>query len=381
MSNWVANAALAMAVLGCGHLLAAAVFVNRFPKDLKQPRLPSTAIPGIALLKPLCGAEPGLFENLASFFRQDYRGPVTIIIGVQHPDDSAIAVVDELRRAFPDVIPKLVIAARIHGPNRKISNLVGMAADIDQPIVIVSDSDIGVEPDYLVRIACTLNEDNIDAVTCLYYGVADAAPCPSMVALGINAHYLPNVVMGLALGRARPCFGATIALRRETLEAIGGFAAFSEYLADDHEIGQALRARGGKIAVARFAVAHRCTHRHWQDLWSQELRWARTTRSTYPAEYIGSMIMHPFAWSLLGLLAGGGASALAVAVAALGCRLVVLRQVEQAFGLPPHPYSLIPLRELVSTAVFLASFLGRGVRWRGHRQQIRPSGRLSEHIT
>jgi ceramide glucosyltransferase len=372
----IASAGVLMAALGCGYLVAAAVLVGRFAQD-RGPAPPSPA-PGITLMKPLCGAEPSLLDSLASFCRQDYPGPVTIVCGVLDRDDGAIAVVEELQRAFPRAAINLVVDPRLHGSNRKVSNLANMGARIDHPIVVISDSDVRVELNYLSRVVAALTADGVGGVTCLYHGVADEEPWSQVAALGVDAHFLPSVIVGLALGRAQPCFGSTIALRRVTLDAIGGFAAFAERLADDYAIGQALRLRGEQVAIPRFAVAHRCEFEHWRDLWTQELRWARTVRSIDPAGYAGSIVMHPFAWSLLSLFAGGGTPALALAFCAIACRLALLWRVERAFGLPPHSYWLIPLRDLFSAAVYLASYLGRDVVWRGRRYRIGAGGKMYE---
>lgn len=375
----VASAGFLMAALGCGYLVAAAVLVGRFAQE-RGPAAPSPA-PGVTVLKSLCGAEPWLLDNLASFCRQDYPGPVTIVCGVLDRDDGAIVVVNELQRAFPAVAVTLVVEPRLYGSNRKVSNLANMAAHIDQPIVVLSDSDVRVERGYLSRVVAALTADGVGGVTCLYHGVAGAGHWSQLAALGIDGHFLPSVIAGLALGRAQPCFGSTIALRCTTLEAIGGFAAFADRLADDYAIGQALRTRGERVAIPRFAVAHHCAYEHWRDLWAQELRWARTIRSIDPAGYAGSIVMHPFAWSLLSLSAGGGTAALALAFCAIGCRVVLLWRVEQAFGLPRHPYWLIPVRDLFSAAVYLASYLGRDVVWRGRRYRIGPGGKMCERRT
>ena len=346
----IAGAGILLAVLGCGYLVAAIVLTGRFADD-RGPERPAS-FPGVALLKPLCGAEPWLFDNLASFCRQSYPGPVTMVCGVMTGEDGAAAVVEELQRTFPRAAIDLVVDPLTHGANRKVSNLANMAARIDQPIVIVSDSDVRVERDYLSRVVAALTSSGVGGVTCLYYGVPGEGHWSALAALGIDGHFLPSVIVGLAVGRAQPCFGSTIALRRQTLDSIGG-----------------------------FAVAHRCEYGHWRDLWAQELRWARTLRSIDPAGYAGSVIVHPFAWALLALAAGGGAPALALAFCAIGGRMALLWRLERAFGIPRHPYWLIPMRDLFSAAVYLTSYLGRDVVWRGRRYRIGPDGRMSERRT
>ncbi|MBX9659111.1 MAG: glycosyltransferase, partial [Nitrospiraceae bacterium] len=179
----------------------------------------------VTILKPLYGDEPELFENLVSFCRQDYAGSVQIIFGVQRPDDSAIAIVRQLTSVMPDRDIVLVIDERQHGANRKVSNLINMAARARHEIIVLADSDMRVGPDYLDIVVSTLDRPGVGLVTCLYRGQAVAGFWSQVAVQAIDTHFLPNVLVGLSLGLAHPCFGSTIALRRQTLDAIGGFAA------------------------------------------------------------------------------------------------------------------------------------------------------------
>ena len=176
-------------------------------------------------------------------------------------------------------------------------------------MVVLADSDMRVGPDYLSRVIAALEEPGVGAVTCLYYGIPVTGPWASLAALAINAHFLPSVVVGLAVGLARPCFGSTLALRRRTLGEIGGFIAFVDCLADDYAMGKALRARGCTIAIPPFAIAHMCTQTSAREFWRHELRWARTIKSIDPVGYAGSIVAHPLPWALIAALLGAGSSA------------------------------------------------------------------------
>jgi ceramide glucosyltransferase len=369
---WWSVAASAVAVGGCAYLIAATVLVRRFARDRASP-IPVGA-PAVTILKPLHGDEPGLFDNLRSFCTQDYRGDIQIVFGVQDPHDGAIAVVERLRKLQPGGDVDLVIDTSAHGVNRKVSNLVNMAPRIRHEIIVLADSDMRVEPDYLSRVIAALEEPGVAAVTCLYYGVAITGTWARLGALLINAHFLPSVVVGLALGRARPCFGSTIALRREALAEIGGFKPFADCLADDYAIGAALRTRGCTIAIPRFAIAHICTEMSLRDLWRHQLRWARTVRSIDPSGYAGSLVSHALAWALIAALLGAGSTAalpaVLIAMAAIACRMAPLRQVEHAYALPPQTYGLLPACDLLSFAVFVISFLNWEVSWKGRRLRM-----------
>jgi ceramide glucosyltransferase len=369
IAYWSSIAALLIAIVGCGYLLAAAALVRRFARA-QTPPTPATT-PTVTILKPLHGDDAGLFDNLMSFAEQRYAGAVQIVCGVADAHDPAVAVVERLR-VSRDL--ELIIDATLHGANRKVSNLINMAPRTRHEVVILSDGDIRVVPDYLARVITALQQPRVGAVTCLYHGVAASGPWSQLGALVINAHFLPSVVLGLASGLAQPCFGSTIALKRSTLDAIGGFAAFADRLDDDYAIGSAVRERGEVVAIPPFTVAHLCSEVSLRELWRHELRWARTIRNIAPLGHAGSIVMHPLAWAVAALALSPWSGLLIPAatatVAAILCRVMLLRGVAYGFGLPRQPYWLVPVRDLLSFTVFVASFLGRDVSWKGHRYRL-----------
>jgi ceramide glucosyltransferase len=366
---WCSVAASAVAGVGCAYLMTATILLRRLGRDRAGVR--PAATPAVTILKPLHGNEPGLLENLGSFCAQDYPGDIQIVCGVQHTGDGAVAVVERLRELNPDRHLDLVVDAKVRGLNRKVSNLVNMAPRIRHEVVVLADSDIRVDAGYLCRVIAALEQPGVGAVSCLYYGVALTGVWARLAALLINAQFLPSVVVALAFGLAHPCFGSTLALRRGALTEIGGFEPFVDCLADDYAMGAALRAQGCNVAIPRFAVAHVCTQTSLRELWRHQLRWARTIRSIDPIGYAGSLVSHPVPWALLAVLLGVGSTALlpavAVAIAAIACRMAVLRQAERAYRLPSQPHWLVPACDLLSFAVFAISFLNWEVSWRGHR--------------
>jgi ceramide glucosyltransferase len=371
IAYWSSIVALLIAVVGCGYLITATILISRFVRT-STPTSPTA--PAVTILKPLYGDDAGLFDNLMSFAEQRYAGAVQIVCGVADAHDPAVAVVDRLRGSPATRQFELVIDATLHGANRKVSNLINMAPRIRHEVVILSDGDIRVAPDYLARVIAALQQPHVGAVTCLYHGVAASGRWSQLGALFINAHFLPSVVLGLASGLAQPCFGSTIALKRSTLDAIGGFAAFADRLDDDYAIGAAVRERGEVVAIPPFTVAHLCSEASLTELWRHELRWARTIRNIAPLGHAGSILMHPLAWAV-GALALSPWSGLLIpagtaTVAAILCRVMLLCSVARGFGLPPQSYWLVPIRDLLSFTVFVASFLGRDVSWKGHRYRL-----------
>ena len=365
---------LLLAGAGCLYLAWAAVVSAAFVAEAA----PQSAVwPPVTILKPLRGDEPALSRNLASFCDQDYPAPVQIVFGVQAADDKAIEVVKRLQADFPDRDTRLVVDPATHGANRKISNLINMTPAIKHGCVVLADSDIEAPRDYLRRVAAALDQPGVGGVTCLYHGVAVGGFWSRLAALAIDAHFLPNALVGLRSGMATPCFGSTIALRRGELDAIGGFAALSNVLADDYAIGAALRAKGLKVVVPGFLVGHSCAETSLAEVWRRELRWARTIRTIDPWGHAGSAITYPLAFALLAAATGAPVQGLALAVLAIACRVVLLHVTARSHGLPSPAYWLVPLRDLLSFATFAWTFCGQDLTWRGQRYRVRADGVLT----
>jgi ceramide glucosyltransferase len=364
----------ALAALGCVYLVVAIAAAAAW-KPSKDAGLPFTPEP-VTILKPLYGDEPRLQECLTSFCAQDYAAPLQIVFGLHNRADPALPVVQSVKASRPSLPAAAVIDGKSHGINAKVSNLINMMAAAEHDVLIAADSDILVKEDYTARIVRLLQKPDVGAVTVLYHGEATETPWSRIAALLINTHFLPNVLVGTALNLAKPCFGSTIALRRKTLRAIGGFEAFSNQLADDYLIGEAVRRLDRKVEIAAFSVAHVCHEASLRDLLHHQLRWARTVKAIDLPGYLGSFIAHPFGLALLGIAAGNGYCP-AVAALALGLRLVLCKIVERKSGLGRQPYWMLPVTDLISFAVFIWSFLGAGVTWKHTHYTVLSDGTLA----
>jgi ceramide glucosyltransferase len=335
--------------------------------------------PGVSLLKPLHGDEPDLHRNLRSACLQRYSGPFEVVFGVASPGDGAVAKVERLKSEFPDLDLRLVVDDRRHGTNGKVSNLANMAETARHPVIVFADSDMLVGPDYIDRVVAALEPAEVGAVTCLYRGVA-VPNLWSRLAVGwIDHHFLPNVVVGLALGLAKPCFGSTIALRRDTLERIGGFLAFKDRLADDYAVGEAVRGLGLDVAVPRdLVLGHTCTADSFGALMRQELRWSRTIRSVDPAGFLGSIVTHPVPLATLAVLSSGfAAAALAMLGVAVTSRLLLQIIVNRAFNTGTNGLILGPVRDYAAFLVFLLGFWPGSIDWRGERFALQHDGSMT----
>jgi ceramide glucosyltransferase len=368
------DAFLVIAIIGCVFTLALSACVLSFPTD--DPIEPSAQSP-VTVLKPLHDAEPGLRGRLAAFCRQDYAGPVQVLCGTQDRDSRAVAVVGAMDSGSPGTTIELIVEPRSHGVNRKVSNLINMMPRACHDTLVLSDSDIVVRPDYLRIITALLTPSDVGAVTCLYYGIGGEGLWTRLSALAINAQFLPQAIMAVSLGLAKPCCGATIALRRSMLERIGGFGALADTLADDHAIGVAVSAEGYDIVTAPFLVGHSCFEASLLQLVRQQIRVARTIKSIYPIAYACTVITHTWPLALLGLLLGSPAASLVVAAALLS-RLMLCRCVEWRFDLPRQNYWLMPLQDMIAFSVYIMSFFGATVHWRGADYRVMADGSLFE---
>jgi ceramide glucosyltransferase len=353
-----------------GQMLAALRFARR--------PLPAAVRPAaVSVLKPLHGAEPGLYENLRSFVEQDYPA-VQIVLGVNHPQDGALDAARALIRDFPGDDVALVVDRRIRGSNQKVANLENMLAAARHDTLVLADSDMRVNPRYLAAVAAPLADSGVGVVTCLYKGASTGGFWSDLGALQINFSFLTNALLGDALGIGRGCFGATIALRRATLRRIGGFARVRDELADDQRIGDAVRAQGLAVVLSPYLVEAQVWEPSLAALWRHELRWARTVRGIAPIGFAGSAATHPLAIALLAaIIAGFGSIAGILLAATCVLRWAAAGALARALGLPVRRLWLLPLRDVLSFAVFVASFFGRRVSWRDQNLHVEPNGRMT----
>jgi ceramide glucosyltransferase len=355
------------AVLGCLSMIIAVMLIPSFARLEEVVRGDE---PAVTVLIPLNGDEPGLFENLAAFCQQDYSGEVQLLLGVADPGDAAIGVARQLQRAFPSRHIELLMTSRAAGSNPKVANLIGMSAHILHDIIVVVDSDIRVGAEHLRGVVSALERAGGGAVTCPYFGISGASIYSQLARLAIDSHFLPAIMFGVRLKLAQPCFGSTIGMSRDTFAAIGGFDSVANCLADDHALGEAVRKRGESVSVLPMAVGHLCGETTFRELWHHEVRWALTIRRLDPIGYVGWGVTHAFPLALIAFCLGGELLALALAAVALACRIGLTFAVGRAYSLPAHPYWLIPLRDLLSFAVFVAAFAGRAVVWKGRRFRL-----------
>jgi ceramide glucosyltransferase len=330
--------------------------------------------PPVSILKPLKGTDPDMYESFRSHCLQDYP-EYEIVFGVSDANDPAVTHVQQLQCEFPDRQIKLVVCPNVLGTNVKVSNLVQMLREARYEYLIVNDSDIRVERDYLRRVVAPLADSSIGMVTCLYRGVAAATLGSHLESLGISTDFCPGVLVARQLEHGiRFGLGSTLAFRRADLERAGGFASIVDFLADDYELGARIAALGLRVALSDVVVETHLPAYNLRDFLSHQLRWARGVRDARAGGYIGLVFTFGLMWGLLNLIA---AHAALLSWAALGgvllLRLAMALTVGNAVLQDRHLIRqlwLLPLRDLVAAAVWIASFAGHTVRWRGDRFRL-----------
>ena len=279
----------------------------KFLREQKAAGEGVQALPPISILKPLKGTDPEIYESFRSHCLQDYP-EYEIIFGVNDPNDPAIDSVKELQREFPVRRIQLVVSPQILGANVKVSNLAQMLGEARYDHLIVNDSDIRVEPDYLRRVTASLADSRVGLVTCLYRGVAGATLGSRLEALGISTDFCASVLAAREVERGiRFGLGSTLAFRRAELEKIGGFASFVDYLADDYELGKRIAGLGLSVKLSEVVVETYLPSYRVREFFAHQLRWARGVRDARAGGYFGLVFTFGLLWALLAVAASGGA--------------------------------------------------------------------------
>ena len=384
MIHLLTRVLLIIAILGCVSsslyyflcLWSAAVFLReRKHRSLSR----SQFLPPVSILKPLKGTDPEMYDSFRSHCLQDYPD-YEIIFGVSDAEDPAIESVQQLQEEFPERAIHLIVCKEILGPNVKVSNLEQMVSSARFEHLIVNDSDIRVENDYLQRVMKPLADQHTGMVTCLYRGVATATLGSKLEALGIETDFCAGVLAARQLEKGLHFgLGSTLAFRHSDLERIGGFRALVDFLADDYELGLRLSRLKKKVVLSDVVVETHLAEYGLGGFLQHQLRWFRGVRDARLGGYIGLVSTFGILWGLLALFFSGGAPWTwavlgAVLLLRMGLAFVMCRAVLQDEDAVEALW-LVPLRDLIAVGVWIVSFAGHTVMWRGDRFELK-NGRL-----
>jgi ceramide glucosyltransferase len=333
----------------------------------------------VTVLKPLCDAEPGLYEHLRTFCLQEYE-TYQLVFGVRDRNDSALEVVSRLVTEFPHLQIDVVVDSALHGKNYKISNLINMLRSARYDWLVVADSDTWVGPDYLRSVTAPLQDPAVGLVTCVYRGVPTARITSRLGAMYLNEWYMPSVLVSRLLGYQGYASGQTMCLRRDVLESIGGLHAIRNHLADDFRLGELVRGAGLKNHISRYWVAAQHHEPNLRSLIRHELRWMHTLRVLRPRSFAVLFLSFSLPLAVLGLCLSAGQSGLAAVAWGLFGVALAARLWIHCFhrGREERPmwsdFWLLPVRELLMLGVWGACFFTSRVQWRGSAFDVDADG-------
>jgi ceramide glucosyltransferase len=334
--------------------------------------------PPVTILKPVCGTEKDQKQSLRSTCLQDYQ-EFQVVFSAQDPEDPAIPVLKEIQKEFgPEKVTVAIENYRV-GPNGKINNLLGAFPHARNDIIVISDSDVRLGPDYLKTIVAPLADPEVGYVCTLYKAVSANRWFEKLELLTFNADFIPSVVFAHLSGASNSCLGASMAFRRSSLREIGGFEALADYLVEDYEMGRRIRSSGKKIALVPYFVEIVVDFGSFIQWWNHQIYWDQNTRAARPAGFFASVLTRsvPFAF-LFAIARLGDATGLGVLAAALALRLTTAAATMMTFrdreGL--KSLALLPIRDMMALFSWFLSFTKRTVLWRGTEFSLTRDGRL-----
>jgi len=382
MTIWIALPAAAL-VVSMFYYAAATLAAIRFAKRASSPLPPLPKVPPrVAVLKPLHGSTNSLAANLVSFLEIAYPR-VEFYFGVESYEDAAAEIPVALRQRYQYANITLVIGEEPNCSNRKIAKLVKMADRADKAeVFVLSDADVSVERDYLKRIVGELmSDEKIGIVTCAYRARPGGSFASRLEALYVNTDFVPQILLAEMFEPMHYALGATIAIKRQVLEAAGGFRAVKNMLADDFYLGNFVNSQGYEIKLSDSIVTLTCEEKSFADFWHHQLRWARTYRTVRPIS-IATILMHGPFWALVLLaVTRGSAAAFAALVLVVAARLAMSAAIVGRVLKMPELLSglwLVPFKDLIMTGVWFGSLLSNKVMWAGRQFKVIRGGAMRE---
>lgn len=366
-------AGIALGVAGLAYLILAVRAVSRFRERAvfgAEPR------PGVSVLKPVYGTNPQLYESLRSFCLQDYP-KYEVIFGAHTADDPAIEVVNRLIAENPGLDLRLVVDETLAGPNRKAANLANIARTAKYDLFILADSDVRVDPDCIAAMAAPFDDKTVGAVASIYKGwPADNTPS-RFGALYLNDWFVPSVTVDVDLRGIDFVFGAMSAVRREALDAIGGFDMLAGCLAEDFSMGRFVARRGWRVVLSPYACDTVVAEPSFASMFQHEVRWHRSERACRPFDQFMAVVTWPLALLLILLLPQPSVVGLSIIGAHVTLRIVLHYLVRRNFRIatPPEPW-LVPLRECVCFFAWVAGMFGNNIKWGKETFSIRAYRKL-----
>jgi len=324
--------------------------------------------PPVSLLKPVKGVDFASYENFSSFCRQDYPD-YEILFAVNDDGDPAVPLIRRLAAQFPERAIRLITGAAQIGANRKVNNLIALAREAHHEILVLTDGDVRVGPNYLREVIAPFADATTGAVTSFYRGIAEKSLGAELEGIGASSDFFAGVLVAEWMEGMKFALGASIVTTKQWVAKIGGFEAIANMHSDDYELGCRIAKAGGQVILSREPVWTMYPTQTARGFWSHQVRWARTVRLCRPISYLGLIFTHGLPWALL---AAAIAPAKWIAAAYLLAYLVLRMAMSWTVGVwgvgdevLRRKLWLVPLRDAIYFAVWLASFVSNRIRWSG----------------
>ena len=361
------DALLLIAAAPLAYYVTATLAALRFFGRERARTLPAYR-PPVSLLKPVKGVDFGSYENFLSFCRQDYPD-YEILFAVNDDTDPAIPWIRRLMAEFPALRIRLVSGAAQVGANRKVNNLIALAGEARHEIMVLTDGDVRVSPNYLREVVAPFADAKVGAVTSFYRAIAEESLGAELEAIGASSDFFAGVLVAEWMEGMTFALGASIVTTKQWVAKIGGFEAIANMHSDDYELGHRIAKAGGQLLLSRESVWTMYPAQTARGFWNHQVRWARTVRLCRPISYMGLIFTHGLPWALLAAaLAPAAWIAAAYLLAYLVLRLVMAWTVG-VWGVGDDVLRrklwLVPLRDAIYFAVWLASFASNRIRWSG----------------
>jgi ceramide glucosyltransferase len=369
------------AIGGSIYSLLSLIAVSRFTKQSASSSQGSfSEWPPVTILKPVCGLEKNHKESLRSACLQDYQ-EYQVVFAVQDPQDPVVSVLEEIREEFGPERVAIAIENRQAGPNKKINNLLGALPHARYDTLVLNDSDVQIKPDYLKAIIPPLFHSGVGCVCTLYRATCGDRWFEKMELLTLNADFIPSVIFAHVTGASKFCLGSSLAIRRTSLEKIGGLEAFVDYLPEDYEIGRRLWAAGQRVVLVDYFVNIVISLKNFSEWWLHQSYWDQMTRAARPIGFFATLITRsvPFALLFAAFRLGDG-SGWAVLGSALAIRLVTAGVI-MGWGMGDkegvRSLAFLPLRDVAALVSWFLAFVKRTVTWRGTEFTLTRKGRVA----
>lgn len=382
MSMLLLVLAIAGLICSTGFLVLIVYSAIRFRRRPRPADVSDAQLPPVSVLKPLCGLEPNLYENLESFFTLDYPR-YELIFGTRDDGDPALKVVRELQQRHPGVPVKFVYSGEPDRPNAKVCSLIKMYAQMSHDYLVIGDSDVRVEPRYLREVITPLLDPKVGLVTCIYRGVPTGGLWTLLEALGMSVEMSSGVIVADLLEGMTFALGPSMTTRRDVVDSIGGLEILLDYLADDYVIGNEVHRSGREVVLSHHVIDHIIMNRSMRSSFTHQIRWMRSTRFSRPAGHLGTLLTFAMPFGVLGLIGGliGGKPLLGLGLLAFAYFNRVIMALVAGVGVVRDRLSLrycwlYPLRDLTGFYVWCASYWGATVVWRNEEYRVLRGGKM-----